>query len=104
MKYTLLGQDRSTEEEKLEKFTGQVGWTYLRPHYLSGVLLFVDPSLSLQQVGAAISSDDTERVKAWMKSADLVKIGSLHAAQWEGGKTEFEALVVSPFVLCRPLD
>jgi hypothetical protein len=42
-------------------------------------------------------------VEGWLKSGDLVKIGDLHAAQWEGKAVEFEALVVSPFVLCRPL-
>ena len=103
MKYALLGEDHSSDEEKLEKFTGEVGWSYLRPHYQSGVLFFVDRSLRLQHVGAAISADETDRVKAWMKSGDMVKIGSLHAAQWEGTETLFEALVVSPFVLCRPV-
>lgn len=103
MKYALLGEDRSTDEEKLEKFTGEVNWKYLRPHYQSGVLFFVDPALKLQHVGAAISADETECVKDWMKSGDLVKIGSLHACQWEDSGTLFEALVVSPFVLCRPI-
>ena len=104
MKYALLGEDRTSNEEKLEKFTGEVNWTYLRPHYQTGVLFFVDPTLKLQHVGAAISADETEQVKAWMKAGDLIKLGSLHAAQWEGTETVFEALVVSPFVLCRPVS
>jgi hypothetical protein len=103
MKYAMLGEDSMSNEEKLEKFTGQVNWSYLRPHYQSGVLFYVDPSLTLQHVGAAISTDDSKRVKAWIESADLVKIESLHAAQWEDTPTEFDALVVSPFVLCRPV-
>jgi hypothetical protein len=104
MKYALLGEDSATVEEKLEKFTGQVNWSYLKPHYHSGVLFFVDPSLTLQRVGAAISADQSEKVKNWIKTGDLVKLGELHAAQWEGAETEFEALVVSPFVLCRPVN
>jgi hypothetical protein len=104
MKYAMLGEDTMSTEEKLEKFTGQVSWSYLRPHYQSGVLFFVDASLTLQHVGAAISTDQTEQVSAWIKTGDLVKIAKLHAAQWENTTTEFEALVVSPFVLCRPLD
>ena len=103
MKYALLGEDHSSDEEKLEKFTGEVNWSYLRPHYQSGVLFFVDPSLKLQHVGAAISADETDLVKVWMKAGDMVKIGSLHAAQWEGTEAVFEALVVSPFVHCRPV-
>lgn len=102
MRYEILGEDHRSEEEKLEQFTGVVGWSYLRPHYHSGVLYFVDPSLELKVVGAAISSDDSERVANWLGSGDMVKIGELHAKQWEDGDTQFEALVVSPFVLCRP--
>lgn len=103
MKYAILGEDSSTAEEKMEKYTGRVDWGYLRPHHQSGVLYFVDPALRLAEVGLAISEDGKEQVEVWLKAGDLVKIGDLHAAQWEKGGTEFEALVVSPFVLCRPV-
>jgi hypothetical protein len=103
LKYAILGEDTSTTEEKLEKYTGTVDWKYLRPHYQSGVLYFVDPSLVLAEVGAAFSEDGRQRVEAWLKAGDIVKIAELHAEQWQKSGTEFEALVVSPFVLCRPL-
>jgi hypothetical protein len=103
MKYTILGEDTSSLDEKLEKYTGTVNWNYLSPHFLSGVLYFVDPSLSLADVGRAISANEKDKVEAWLKSADLLKISNLHAAQWEKSETVFEALVISPFVLCRPL-
>ncbi|QTN30835.1 DUF2288 domain-containing protein [Akkermansiaceae bacterium] len=103
LKYAMLGNDESSTAEKLDKYTGQVDWTYLRPHHLSGVLYFVDPSLALAEVGAAFSEDGKARVEAWIKAGDIVKIGDLHAKQWENGGTQFEALVVSPFVLCRPV-
>ncbi|MGB6219737.1 DUF2288 family protein [Haloferula sp.] len=104
MKYALLGEDSTSHEEKLENFTGQVNWSYLRPHFQSGVLFFVDPELPLKRVGACIAADETEQVKTWLRSGDLVKIEALHVSQWEGTATEFEALVVSPFVLCRPVS
>lgn len=88
--------------EKLANYTGQVPWSYLAPHSLKGSLYFVDPALELEDVGAAISANRTAQVEAWLKAGDLVKIEALHAAQWEHGDAEFEALVVSPFVLCRP--
>ena len=103
MKYAILGEDTASVEEKLERYTGTVGWSYLRPHFLSGVLYFFDPSLPLEEVGRAFTENRKDCVEAWLKSGDLVKIGDLHAAQWEKGGTEFEALVVSPFVLCRPV-
>ena len=103
MKYLLLGKDESTDQEKLAKYTGEVDWSYLKPHFERGCLFFVDPETKLEEVGAAIAANETDRVKNWLGSGDLVKIGELHADQWEGGTTQFEALVVSPFVLCRPV-
>ncbi|WP_193213202.1 DUF2288 family protein [Luteolibacter marinus] len=103
MKYAILGEDSSTPEEKLAAFKGVVAWGYLSPHFESGVLYFVDPGLDLETVGAAISGNQTEQVKRWLKAGDLVKIEQLHAIQWAMEAPEFEALVVSPFVLCRPV-
>jgi hypothetical protein len=95
--------DEAGLREKLAHDIGEVPWSYLAPHALAGNLFFVDPELSLEDVGYAISKNDSDRVQHWLKSGDLVKIDALHAAQWEDGKTEFEALVVLPFVLCRPV-
>lgn len=103
MKYGLIGEDHSSDSEKLEKFKGEVDWSYLKPHFERDCLFFVDPSLEMTVVGEAMAKDDSAAVKGWMKTGDLVKIGGLHAFQWEDGQTEFEALVISPFVLCRPL-
>jgi len=90
--------------EKLANYTGTVTWDYLKPHYERGGLFFVDPSLKLEDVGAAIATNQSIRVQEWLKAADLVKISDLHAGQWEGKEgLLFEALVVSPFVLCRPV-
>ncbi len=104
MRYGMLGEDERSTEEKLAKYLGEVTWEYLKEHYEKGALFFVDPILKLEVVGAAIVADDKEQVEAWLRSADLVKIEALHAAQWEDGEQQFEALVVSPFVLCRPLS
>lgn len=103
MKYAILGEDSSTAEEKLAQYTGKVPWSYLSPHFKTGTLYFVDPALKLETVGAAFAGNDARQVETWLKAGDVVKIAELHAAQWEGGDTEFEALVVSPFILCRPV-
>ncbi len=89
--------------EKLASDVATVAWSYLRPHHLLGTLYFVDPALELVTVGAAFTANRPDRVQAWLKSGELVKIEAIHAAQWEDGNTEFEALLVTPFVLCRPV-
>ncbi len=96
-------KDPAPIREKLANDIGQVPWTYLAPHTESGSLFYVDPTLALEDVGFAISTNETDRVQHWLKTGDLVKIEALHAAQWKDGKMEFEALVVLPFVLCRPV-
>ena len=101
MKYGILGEDNASTADKLAKYTGEVDWSYLRPHYEAGVLYFVDPDLALEEVGEAFCKDDTEKVADWTGCGDLVKIGELHAQQWEKGHETFRALVVSPFVLCQ---
>lgn len=93
--------DEATIREKLAHDIGEVPWSYLAPHAAAGCLFFVDPTLTLEDVGFAISMNDSDRVVQWLKSGDLVKIEPIHAAQWEDGKTQFEALVVLPFILCR---
>jgi hypothetical protein len=104
MKYGMLGVDHSTTDEKLAKYKGVVGWDYLSGPQKNGVLYFVDPDLALEEVGEAVVRDESAQIRAWLQSADLVLLEEIHAAQWQGSDQEFEALVVSPFVFCRPLS
>lgn len=93
-----------SNEDKIAKYTGDVDWDYLRPHFKSGAMIYVDPCLNLQEVALAFTSDDKPKVAAWMQSADLVKPDNLHAEWWEYDKTRFNAVVVTPFVLAQPLQ
>jgi hypothetical protein len=102
--YGILGDDAASPLEKLEKYTGEVDWNYLRPHFKAGALVYVDSSLSLTEVGHAFSIDDAERVKEWRKSGDLVTPSEPHAVYWEESGASFRALVVSPFVLIQPIE
>ncbi len=104
MRYSLLGSDPDSPLEKLEKYTGEVDWSYLKRHYQNGALVWVDPELSLTEVGHAISIDDADRVKAWRKSGDLITPSAPHAVHWEESEARFLALVVSPFVLIQPVE
>lgn len=104
MEYGMLGDDGMSQEDKIAKYTGDVDWSYLRPHFKAGAMIYVDPTLDLQQVAQAFHQDDKKAVDAWMKTADLVKPSSLHAEWWEHDQTRFTAVVVTPFVLAQPLE
>ena len=97
MEYGMIGGG----EPSLEKYMGEVGWEYLRPHFESGALLYVDAGLDLKEVGDALVADDKERVAAWLKSGDLVKPSRPHVDYWESAGESYRALVVSPFVLMQ---
>lgn len=101
MKYAIFGSDDSSEAEKQENYTATVGWEYLRPHFQNGVLIYVDPGLTLGEVGDAIARDDRAQVASWLHTGDLVKVGELHANQWEGTTQQFYVRIVSPFVLMQ---
>ena len=103
MRYAMLGEDAASDSEKLEKYTGEVDWPYLRKHFTSGALLYVDPSLNLVEVGQAVAKDDTATVRAWKQSGDLLKPSEPHAQYWEESGARFLAVVVSPWVLIQPL-
>ena len=98
----MVGDDAQNTTEKLEKYTGVVDWEYLKPHYEAGALIYVDPSLSITEVGVSLADDDKEKVQAWLKSGDLIKPSEPHARWWQENKESFIALVVSPFVLMQP--
>ena len=98
MKYGMLGGG----DPDLEKYMGEVGWEYLKPHFESGALLFVDTGVDLKTVAEALVADDKAKVEAWMKSGDLLKPSQPHADHWESSGESFRAVVVSPFVLMQP--
>lgn len=104
MRYGMLGDDESSADDKLEKYTGEVDWSYLKKHFENGALLYVDLSLDLVTVGKAISDDDADAVRAWKAAGDLVQPSEPHAAFWEESNAQFLALVVSPFVLIQPIE
>jgi len=95
--------DRSTDAEKLEKYSGDVDWSYLAPHYRAGNMIYVDPALDLKAAGLAFTEDAKDRVHAWLKSGDLVRPCDLHAEHWQREGTRFNAMIVRPFVLAQPI-
>lgn len=87
---------------KLEDYSaGRTTWGYLAPQIEHGHLYYVDAALDMREAAAAIARDDSDQVAAWLRSGDLVKLEEIHASQWSAAETMFDAMVVSPFVLCR---
>ncbi|MGC6425228.1 MAG: DUF2288 domain-containing protein [Lentimonas sp.] len=97
-------EDNASDLEKLEKYSGDVDWTYLKPHYEASSMIYVDPSLDLKKAGLAFTEDDKDQVQSWLKSGDLVQPCDLHVEYWIEKKTRFNAMIVRPFVLAQPIQ
>lgn len=97
-------EDSQTAAEKLEKYSGEVGWSYLCPHFEAGNLIYVDPVLDLRTAGLAFAHDENAQVKQWLRSGDLVQPCQAHADHWEKEATRFQAMIVRPFVLAQPVS
>lgn len=104
MNYAVVSSEELSTGEKLEKYTGEIQWAYLKPHFEAGSLLWLSPELSITEVGEAITGDDSERVQDWRKEGLLIVPSTPHADYWESTAAAFRALVVSPFVLIQPLE
>ncbi len=96
-------EDTLSQTEKLEKYSGEVDWSYLKPHFEAGNLIYVDSSLDLKAAGLVFSMDDKVQVQKWLQCGDLVQPCELHAEHWEKEKPRFQAMVVRPFILAQPL-
>ena len=103
MRYAILGEDTGSVLDKLEKYTAEIDWDYLKKPFAAGSVLYVDPSLDLMRVGEAFANDESDLVRAWKQSGDLVQPSAPHAAYWEETSARFTAVVISPFVLIQPV-
>lgn len=97
-------EDSQSQAEKLEKYSGEVDWSYLRPHFEAGNMIYVDPSIELKAVGIIFAKDDQVQVQAWLRAGDLVQPCDLHADHWATEGTLFLAMIVRPFILAQPIS
>lgn len=104
LNYAVLNSEEISTGEKLEKYTGEIRWSYLKPHFEAGSLIWVSDELSLTEVGEAVTNDHSDTVDSWKKQGLLLIPSEPHAEYWESIDACFCALVVSPFVLVQPID
>ena len=78
----------------------QLDW--LSPHIKKDVVIWVDQSLDLVDVGLAIANDDSSCVRRWIEEQFLIKPTPEMIATWDI-RQRFQALIVEPYILIRDL-
>ncbi len=89
---------RQTLTESLDE--ARLDW--LAPHLEKDVVIWVDSSLDLVEVGMAIATDDSTNVRRWIEEQFLVKPTPETIGNWDAYK-RFQALIVQPYILIRDL-
>lgn len=93
--------DTSSAAEKIDKFTGEVDCSYIKPHYKAGNLLYVDPAANLREIALAFAEDNKAFVEKCLQSGDLVQPCDLHFDHWEKEESSFRVTIVRPFILAQ---
>jgi hypothetical protein len=79
-----------------------VPWQWLRPHQQRDALWVVATPLDLEEVGAALTRDDAEAVRAWLANGSLSKPDKEQLDHWEKNPLQpLFMLIVQPFVLVQ---
>lgn len=79
-----------------------VAWHWLRPHQQRDALWVAAAALDLATVGAALTRDDAEAVRAWLAEGSLGKPTQEQLDRWENDPLQpLSMLIVQPFVLVQ---
>ncbi len=77
----------------------------LEDHYKRGAVFLVN-KVELEEVGVALATDDTQKVKLMLDNEELVKVDEPHQRKWEKTANEknFKFLIIQPYVLIQLLN
>ena len=78
-------------------------WSSLVPHARRNALFIVDAATDLVDAGVAVATDDQEKVSQWIRESTLRRPSAAEIASWDAHPVAFLAVIVQPFVLCRPI-
>ena len=89
--------------EKLASEVLPSTWAALEPHARRSALFVVEEGTALVDVAVAVASDDQAAVGGWIKGGALRRPSVEEVAEWDRSPVAFYAIIVQPFVLCRPI-
>ncbi|MBO6940105.1 MAG: DUF2288 family protein [Deltaproteobacteria bacterium] len=89
--------------KKLEEEILPTTWAALEPHARRQGLFLVREGLELSEVAAAVATDDQAKVKGWIDDESIRRPTVDEVTAWAEDPVAFYAVIVQPFVLCRPI-
>jgi hypothetical protein len=89
------------EKAKIVGETAKAPWKELERFYAQGVLILVDHTLDLVEVGYTLSIDNADQIKQWMDDGLLKRNFDQQAIKWEKENAEVWTVVIRPWVLIQ---
>jgi len=89
------------EKQKLNLETGLIQWAELQRYFAKGVLIDIDESLDLVVVAQQFVNDNKSQIEKWIAMGKINRANDHHAKKWQKEKTQFWAIVVTPWVLVQ---
>jgi hypothetical protein len=89
------------EKAKIVGETAKAPWKELERFYAQGVLILVDNTLDLVEVGYTLSIDNADQIKQWMDDGLLKRNFDQQAIKWEKENAEVWTVVIRPWVLIQ---
>ncbi|WP_067581745.1 DUF2288 domain-containing protein [Endozoicomonas ascidiicola] len=93
--------NETLEKTKLNHETSSIGWSELQRYFAQGLVLYVDKTLDLIDVGYQMSVDNKATIEQWLKEGSLAQVSDEQALHWNDNDQEFWAVVVRPWVLVQ---
>lgn len=93
--------DLESLRRQLNLETAPFPWRELMVHFASGTVIYVDQTLDLIDVAAAIASDDREQVLQWMDKQIVAKVSDMQAQAWFDDNVHVWTVVVKPWILVQ---
>lgn len=89
-------------KNQLQQELADVEWRDLIAHAQRDVLIVVNDSLNILEVGEAIANDQVHLVQGWISQNLIHKPTSEELSDWNSTpEKEFSTLIVQPFVLVQ---
>lgn len=93
-----------SNENLLQRLTNDIDdarWDILKPHHEREALFMLDEHLDLAAVGFAMARDEVEYIKQWINANEVYRPTDEQIELWEKNNTEFQYLIIQPYVLVK---
>ncbi|MEM7182293.1 MAG: DUF2288 domain-containing protein [Spirochaetota bacterium] len=78
-----------------------IDWEELKYFFARGQVIWIDPSMDLEETAYQICMNNTESVDEWMQEGKVQRMSDERAKHWYNQKLRVTSVVIQPWVLVQ---